>query len=62
MVAHDIIIKPIITEKSMEGIANKKYTFRVALGANKIQIANALPVRRTCYGSIQSIDLHIPAI
>ncbi|MCI5924064.1 MAG: 50S ribosomal protein L23 [Oscillospiraceae bacterium] len=42
MVAHDIIIKPIITEKSMEGIANKKYTFRVALDANKIQIANAV--------------------
>ena len=47
MVAHDIIIKPIITEKSMEGIANKKYTFRVALDANKIQIANAVEEQKS---------------
>lgn len=39
--AQDIIIKPIITEKSMEGIPNKKYTFRVADTANKIEIAKA---------------------
>ncbi len=42
MVAHDIIIKPIITEKSMQGIANKTYTFQVAINANKIEIANAV--------------------
>ena len=42
MVAHDIIIKPIITEKSMQGIANKKYTFQVAKDANKIEIAKAV--------------------
>ena len=42
MVAHDIIIKPIITEKSMQGIANKTYTFKVAINANKIEIANAV--------------------
>ena len=28
--AHDIILKPVITEASMQGIANKKYTFQVA--------------------------------
>lgn len=39
--AHDIIIKPIITESSMEGIPSKKYTFKVAKNANKIEIANA---------------------
>ena len=39
--AQDIIIKPIITEKSMEGIPNKRYTFRVADSANKIEIAKA---------------------
>ena len=27
--AHDIILKPVITEASMQGIANKKYTFKV---------------------------------
>ncbi len=38
----DIIIKPIITEASMQGLAEKKYTFKVAKTANKIEIANAI--------------------
>ncbi len=42
MVAHDIIIKPIITEKAMSGMAMKKYTFKVAKNANKIEIAKAI--------------------
>ena len=36
--AHDIILKPIITEESMMGTAFKKYTFKVAKDANKIEI------------------------
>ena len=40
--AQDIIIAPIITEKSMSGIPDKKYTFKVAKEANKIEIANAV--------------------
>jgi large subunit ribosomal protein L23 len=40
--AQDIIIKPIITEDSMMGIASKKYTFKVANDANKLQIAKAV--------------------
>ena len=40
--AHDIILKPVITEASMQGIANKKYTFQVAKDANKIEIAKAV--------------------
>ena len=40
--AQDIIIAPVITEKSMSGIADKKYTFKVAKDANKIQIAKAV--------------------
>ena len=40
--AQDIIIKPIITENSMKGIADKKYTFQVAKDANKIEIAKAV--------------------
>lgn len=40
--AQDIIIAPVITEKSMSGIADKKYTFKVAKDANKIEIANAV--------------------
>ena len=38
----DIIIAPVITEKSMSGIADKKYTFKVAKDANKIEIAAAV--------------------
>ena len=34
MRAHDIIIKPILTEKSYAGIANKVYTFKVVKDAN----------------------------
>ena len=40
--AQDIILAPIITEKSMSGIADKKYTFKVAKDANKIEIAEAV--------------------
>jgi large subunit ribosomal protein L23 len=41
MAAQDIIIRPIITEKSMTGIGMKKYTFEVAMDANKVEIAKA---------------------
>lgn len=40
--AHDIIRRPIISEKSMIGISDKKYTFEVAKDANKIEIKNAV--------------------
>ena len=40
--AHDIVLKPVITENSMAGIADKKYTFKVATDATKIDIANAV--------------------
>ena len=42
MRAHDIIIRPILTEKSYTGIANKVYTFEVASSANKVQIRKAV--------------------
>ena len=38
----DIIIKPIITEASMDMIAEKKYTFKVAEDATKPEIAKAV--------------------
>ena len=40
--AHDIILAPVITENSMMGVANKKYTFKVATDANKVEIAAAV--------------------
>ena len=42
MEARDIILKPVITEKSVQGLAEKKYTFRVAKDANKIEITKAV--------------------
>ena len=40
--AQDIVLAPVITENSMAGIADKKYTFKVATDATKIDIANAV--------------------
>ena len=40
--AHDIIIKPIITEDSMDRLADNKYTFKVAKTATKVEIAKAV--------------------
>ncbi len=40
--AYDVIIKPIITEKSMEAVDDKKYVFQVAKDANKIEIKKAI--------------------
>ena len=40
--AQDIILAPVITEKSMYGVAEKKYTFKVANDANKIEITQAV--------------------
>ncbi|MBQ7108483.1 MAG: 50S ribosomal protein L23 [Clostridia bacterium] len=40
--AQDIVIAPIITERSMSAIADKKYTFKVATDANKVEIAEAV--------------------
>ncbi|MDE6614396.1 MAG: 50S ribosomal protein L23 [Clostridia bacterium] len=39
---YDIIISPILTEKSYDGIADKKYTFKVAQDATKTQIKVAV--------------------
>lgn len=41
---YDIIIRPIITEKSMLATSDRKYTFKVASGANKAEIRNAIEV------------------
>lgn len=42
LVAHDIIIRPIITEKSSSLMELNKYTFEVHRSANKIQIRKAV--------------------
>lgn len=40
--AYDIIIRPIITERAMSSVADKKYVFEVAKNAGKIEIKNAV--------------------
>lgn len=42
MKAQDVIVKPILTEKSYAGIQGKVYTFRVSPNANKVQIRKAV--------------------
>ncbi|MBD5092319.1 MAG: 50S ribosomal protein L23 [Clostridia bacterium] len=42
MTAYDIIIQPILSEKSFDGIPDKKYTFKVLKSATKSQIKAAV--------------------
>lgn len=42
MVAEDIILAPVITEKSSDGIQEGKYTFKVNKKATKVDIKNAV--------------------
>ncbi|HKL94069.1 MAG TPA: 50S ribosomal protein L23 [Clostridia bacterium] len=42
MTAFDIILEPILSEKSYDGIAEKRYTFKVQKTANKTQIKKAV--------------------
>ena len=39
---HDIILRPVLTEKGYDGIADKRYVFEVAISANKTEIKQAL--------------------
>lgn len=48
LTAYDIIRKPVITEKSMDAMADRKYTFLVHPSANKVEIKKAVEsLRRT---------------
>jgi large subunit ribosomal protein L23 len=40
--AYDIILKPVISEKSMADVQERKYTFKVAVNANKTQVKMAV--------------------
>ena len=40
--AYDLIIRPVLTEKSYASIADKKYVFEVAVNANKTEIKAAV--------------------
>lgn len=40
--AYDVILKPIISERSMDQAQEKKYTFKVAVDANKTDVKHAV--------------------
>lgn len=42
MTAHDILLKPLLSEKSYDGIGSKRYVFIVHKKANKSQIKRAV--------------------
>ena len=42
MISYDVIIRPIITERSMAGAEDKKYVFEVAKAAGKVEIKKAV--------------------
>ena len=39
---HDIILRPVLTEKAYEGIADKRYVFEVAMDANRTEVKQAV--------------------
>jgi len=39
---HDLILRPVLTEKSYDAMAERKYSFEVAIDANKIEIKKAI--------------------
>ena len=39
---YDIIVRPLITEKSTKLIEENKYTFEVKQGSNKVEVAKAV--------------------
>ena len=51
---YDIIFRPVLTEKSYDGMADKKYAFEVAIGANKTEIKKAV---ETIFGvKVESVN------
>ena len=52
--AREIIIKPVVTEKSVDLMQENKYCFKVAKDANKIEIKNA--IEEICKGAVVSVE------
>ena len=55
---YDIILAPIVTEASMDGIEKKKYTFKVKKDATKPEIANAVEeIFKVKVASVNTINM-----
>ncbi len=57
---YDVILKPVVTEKSMNEMAEKKYTFYVHTSATKIQIKQAVEkmFEGTKVASVNTLNLN----
>ena len=59
MTAYDIIIRPIITERSMASVAEKKYVFEVAPTAGKVEIKKAVEeIFGVKVASVNTVTMH----
>ena len=58
-VSYDVIIRPIITERSTDGLADKKYVFEVAPNAGKIEIRKAVEeIFGVKVASVNTLNMH----
>lgn len=57
--AREIIIKPVVTEKSVDLMQENKYCFKVAKDANKIEIKNAIEeIFKVTVVNVNSVNVH----
>lgn len=57
--AREIIIKPVVTEKSVDLMQENKYCFKVAKDANKIEIKNAVEeIFKVTVVNVNTINVH----
>lgn len=57
--AREIIIKPVVTEKSVDLMQENKYCFKVAKDANKIEIKNAIEeIFKVTVVNVNTINVH----
>ena len=57
--AREIIIKPVVTEKSVDLMQENKYCFKVAMDANKIEIKNAIEeIFKVTVVNVNTVNVH----
>lgn len=57
--AREIIIKPVVTEKSVDLMQENKYCFKVAKDANKIEIKNAVEeIFKVTVVNVNTVNVH----
>lgn len=57
--AREIIIKPVVTEKSVDLMQENKYCFKVAKDANKIEIKHAIEeIFKVTVVNVNTVNVH----